>query len=630
MAKIPSTQDGGWESALTVARRSREFPGQGSGFWFLSPCHFPGTMLGWRSRTTFASRSSQADNIHLVIPEQTALPRPDLLRSLVPHFSVREDLGNPLSPEGLRNLKPWNGTCVTLERRELPELWAPPRNVFSSHALLSADPPPIDLPRKTFNRISRQKKTGPRKHNVDSEVIRDEECCLEKRSRGGIGSGLWCSETGVFSENHGKRKLGCTVPGFEPTSCRTQVVKFTHCCPTSISLETINAEGGVMLHCWVCPTLTSCPEAVGNEDTATAQLVSVVVLRHEQNEPASRAERQWQPLRIARYWRRNSAICPGFWFVIRVPAYSHLAMHAPLVAIAVLDSTECERACSGDDMEWYNIGNGISCCFFEESRFLELSSERPHSQKGKGHVSVEVFDINMKYASRDMPVVTQCPDCSPPTTAKRTGSTLVYVSGKRKLGHLSFILAVLLVGKNLLQLYFHGWISPLRTGHGGSAVSTLASHQGEPGSIPGRVARFSQVGIVPDDAVGRRVFSRISSFPRPFIPVRLHTSITLIGSQDLALKSRPNLFTHSSLQNRLKLYVGGAPIRPGKPSQFVYTHARLHNLDSKLSQRSNLRSTQKTVAPFEFRTGLEIEMKFISNHRLSKWWHNSDSSRYQN
>ncbi|KAJ8866555.1 hypothetical protein PR048_032414 [Dryococelus australis] len=54
------------------------------------------------------------------------------------------------------------------------------------------------------------------------------------------------------------------------------------------------------------------------------------------------------------------------------------------------------------------------------------------------------------------------------------------------------------------------------------AISTLASHQGEPGSIPGRVTGFSQVGIVPDDAVGRRVFSGLFSFPRPFIPVLLH------------------------------------------------------------------------------------------------------------
>ncbi|KAJ8867352.1 hypothetical protein PR048_031153 [Dryococelus australis] len=53
---------------------------------------------------------------------------------------------------------------------------------------------------------------------------------------------------------------------------------------------------------------------------------------------------------------------------------------------------------------------------------------------------------------------------------------------------------------------------------------------------PGRVTGFSQVGIVPDDAVGRQVFSGISRFPRPFIPAPLHIHfypITLIGSQDL-------------------------------------------------------------------------------------------------
>ncbi|KAJ8896966.1 hypothetical protein PR048_002312, partial [Dryococelus australis] len=55
-----------------------------------------------------------------------------------------------------------------------------------------------------------------------------------------------------------------------------------------------------------------------------------------------------------------------------------------------------------------------------------------------------------------------------------------------------------------------------------SAISTLATHQGEPGSIPGRVTGFSQVVIVPDDAVGRRVFSGISRFPRYLIPALLH------------------------------------------------------------------------------------------------------------
>ncbi|KAJ8870298.1 hypothetical protein PR048_029319, partial [Dryococelus australis] len=55
-----------------------------------------------------------------------------------------------------------------------------------------------------------------------------------------------------------------------------------------------------------------------------------------------------------------------------------------------------------------------------------------------------------------------------------------------------------------------------------STISTLASHQGEPGSIPGRVTGLSQVGIVPDDAAGRRAFSGISRFPRPFTLVPLH------------------------------------------------------------------------------------------------------------
>ncbi|KAJ8867643.1 hypothetical protein PR048_031446 [Dryococelus australis] len=42
----------------------------------------------------------------------------------------------------------------------------------------------------------------------------------------------------------------------------------------------------------------------------------------------------------------------------------------------------------------------------------------------------------------------------------------------------------------------------------------LASNHGKPGSIPGLVTPgFSQVGIVPDDAAGLRVFSEISPPP---------------------------------------------------------------------------------------------------------------------
>ncbi|KAJ8888749.1 hypothetical protein PR048_008241 [Dryococelus australis] len=65
------------------------------------------------------------------------------------------------------------------------------------------------------------------------------------------------------------------------------------------------------------------------------------------------------------------------------------------------------------------------------------------------------------------------------------------------------------------------------------------------GSNPSWVAPgFSHVGVVPDDAAGRRVFSEFSRFPCPWIPALLYTPprFTLIGSQDLDVKSFPNLF----------------------------------------------------------------------------------------
>ncbi|KAJ8866928.1 hypothetical protein PR048_032790 [Dryococelus australis] len=75
-------------------------------------------------------------------------------------------------------------------------------------------------------------------------------------------------------------------------------------------------------------------------------------------------------------------------------------------------------------------------------------------------------------------------------------------------------------------------------------VSLLASHNGEPCSIPGRVTpRFLNVIIVPDDVASQRVFSGISCFPRRFIPALLHTLITHIGSRDLTVMSRPNIST---------------------------------------------------------------------------------------
>ncbi|KAJ8885882.1 hypothetical protein PR048_012088, partial [Dryococelus australis] len=54
----------------------------------------------------------------------------------------------------------------------------------------------------------------------------------------------------------------------------------------------------------------------------------------------------------------------------------------------------------------------------------------------------------------------------------------------------------------------------------------LVSHQGEPGSIPDRITPgFSQMGIVPDDAAGRRVFSVIFRSHRVCIPALLHSRL---------------------------------------------------------------------------------------------------------
>ncbi|KAJ8873833.1 hypothetical protein PR048_024669 [Dryococelus australis] len=82
-----------------------------------------------------------------------------------------------------------------------------------------------------------------------------------------------------------------------------------------------------------------------------------------------------------------------------------------------------------------------------------------------------------------------------------------------------------------------------RRSRGVVVVRLLASHQVEPGSIPGGVAPgVSHVGIVLVDVAGRRVFSEISSFPRPCIPAPL----TLLTSPSSALKTSSLRASHIS------------------------------------------------------------------------------------
>ncbi|KAJ8874028.1 hypothetical protein PR048_024868 [Dryococelus australis] len=97
--------------------------------------------------------------------------------------------------------------------------------------------------------------------------------------------------------------------------------------------------------------------------------------------------------------------------------------------------------------------------------------------------------------------------------------------------------------------------------------SLLASHLGEPGSIPGRVTPgFSHVEIVPDDAAGRRVFSGISHLPRPFIPTLLHTLITFIASQDLARTRKEIGFARQKVRRNT--------VRQSAPAVNLFARAR--------------------------------------------------------
>ncbi|KAJ8883244.1 hypothetical protein PR048_015084 [Dryococelus australis] len=80
-----------------------------------------------------------------------------------------------------------------------------------------------------------------------------------------------------------------------------------------------------------------------------------------------------------------------------------------------------------------------------------------------------------------------------------------------------------------------------QNGSSGDRVSLIAFHSNESGSIPGQATPgISQVGIVPDDAAGRRVFSAISRLPCTCIPTLLHSHLI---SPPSALKSPPKFST---------------------------------------------------------------------------------------
>ncbi|KAJ8876652.1 hypothetical protein PR048_021099 [Dryococelus australis] len=85
--------------------------------------------------------------------------------------------------------------------------------------------------------------------------------------------------------------------------------------------------------------------------------------------------------------------------------------------------------------------------------------------------------------------------------------------------------------------------STIRECHSGEKVRLLPPIKANQVLIPGKVAPgVSHVGIVPDNAAGREIFSGISRFSHPFILVLLHTHLASLSS---ALEiSMPPSFTN--------------------------------------------------------------------------------------
>ncbi|KAJ8891212.1 hypothetical protein PR048_010727 [Dryococelus australis] len=82
-------------------------------------------------------------------------------------------------------------------------------------------------------------------------------------------------------------------------------------------------------------------------------------------------------------------------------------------------------------------------------------------------------------------------------------------------------------------------------GCGGAVFRLHASHEDEPASNTSWVTpEFSHVGMVPDDATGRRVFLGNSNFSRLYIPALLHTHL---ASPSSALKTSTLSGAHSVL-----------------------------------------------------------------------------------
>ncbi|KAJ8872087.1 hypothetical protein PR048_025688 [Dryococelus australis] len=130
---------------------------------------------------------------------------------------------------------------------------------------------------------------------------------------------------------------------------------------------------------------------------------------------------------------------------------------------------------------------------------------------------------------------------------------------------------------------------------GASYSTSLASYQGVPGSFPFWVTGFSHVGIVPDDAVGRRVFWGISRFPPPF-----HSGAAPYSLQSPSSPLRASLLRATQISSRTHNNIIHFTVRTCEWSGEIWAALNIEVLkDDEDEARRKLEIPEKTGRPAE-------------------------------
>ncbi|KAJ8870236.1 hypothetical protein PR048_029256 [Dryococelus australis] len=161
-----------------------------------------------------------------------------------------------------------------------------------------------------------------------------------------------------------------------------------------------------------------------------------------------------------------------------------------------------------------------------------------------------------------------------PVSVARIDPSLLDLGLHPTLNRLREVIAEEFASRCLATLLITGAAVAERSCYSPSTKANWALHLSPPPPPP-PPSGYSHVGIVSDDAAGQRVYSgspvpppRAFSFGRPSVLIL----VTLIGSQDLAIKSRPNLFTHLLITPAKFAsfgYVRSSSVKKALPSQLL-------------------------------------------------------------